>query len=404
MPNQNTTDITYGYQQTSSFRRDSGKTSVEAPFRLPRMSVDVARGGYPSRSGYHDRLAKGLHPGMNAFSYQKITTLHPTGWRRSEYDGIVSTSVGSFPMYSDGRDLPSRDIFTSEQRSKLDAELRTRVRLAIKDQKANWAVTAAEWQKTADMVTEAATSIYKAYGNLRRGNIAQAARDLGVTASKRGRRRFQRNYARNQADAVSSGWLELQYGWRPLISEVYGTAEFAAKQTVPSIHSRVQRSQTLEVSQSVKQSPRGYNEIYTYTGSLTCKYTVHFRVDGSLAPQAAQVGLTNPLLVAWELVPFSFVVDWFIPIGNALASLDATLGLVFEFGCVTTFEKVDQSVQREHVESRLEEHTMWGRQNVACTRQVLTNFPSPALPPVKNPVSVSNALSALALLYQHRGK
>jgi hypothetical protein len=28
------------------------------------------------------------------------------------------------------------------------------------------------------------------------------------------------------------------------------------------------------------------------------------------------LGLTNPLNVAWELVPFSFVVDWFIPIGS----------------------------------------------------------------------------------------
>jgi hypothetical protein len=31
---------------------------------------------------------------------------------------------------------------------------------------------------------------------------------------------------------------------------------------------------------------------------------------------AATLGLLDPELVAWELVPFSFVADWFIPIGQ----------------------------------------------------------------------------------------
>jgi hypothetical protein len=40
-----------------------------------------------------------------------------------------------------------------------------------------------------------------------------------------------------------------------------------------------------------------------------------------------QMGLTNPLEVAWELIPFSFVADWFISVGDWLRGLTALHGL-----------------------------------------------------------------------------
>lgn len=40
-----------------------------------------------------------------------------------------------------------------------------------------------------------------------------------------------------------------------------------------------------------------------------------------------QFGLANPAVVAWELVPFSFVADWFVGVGDYLAAQTALLGL-----------------------------------------------------------------------------
>jgi len=37
--------------------------------------------------------------------------------------------------------------------------------------------------------------------------------------------------------------------------------------------------------------------------------------------------LTNPALVAWELVPFSFVADWFVPIGSWLTAIAPLIGI-----------------------------------------------------------------------------
>jgi hypothetical protein len=43
---------------------------------------------------------------------------------------------------------------------------------------------------------------------------------------------------------------------------------------------------------------------------------------------ASRMGLVNPLSIAWEVVPFSFVVDWFLPVGNFLENLTSLAGTV----------------------------------------------------------------------------
>jgi len=40
-----------------------------------------------------------------------------------------------------------------------------------------------------------------------------------------------------------------------------------------------------------------------------------------------QFGLANPAALAWELIPFSFVADWFVGVGDYLNAQTALLGL-----------------------------------------------------------------------------
>lgn len=53
----------------------------------------------------------------------------------------------------------------------------------------------------------------------------------------------------------------------------------------------------------------------------------HYRVDNEILRTLSQLSLTNPLEVAWELVPFSFVVDWMLPIGDYLSNMSALHGI-----------------------------------------------------------------------------
>jgi hypothetical protein len=48
-----------------------------------------------------------------------------------------------------------------------------------------------------------------------------------------------------------------------------------------------------------------------------------------------QLGLLNPWGLAWDLVPFSFCVDWVLPIGPVLYALTAPAGLIFVDGSIS---------------------------------------------------------------------
>jgi hypothetical protein len=52
------------------------------------------------------------------------------------------------------------------------------------------------------------------------------------------------------------------------------------------------------------------------------------RLQGKLGELEAilhSLGVTKPLSVIWELVPFSFVVDWFVSVGEWISSLEDEL-------------------------------------------------------------------------------
>jgi len=66
---------------------------------------------------------------------------------------------------------------------------------------------------------------------------------------------------------------------------------------------------------------------------LSVKTIIHATVNGPELASLKQFGLANPLSIAWELVPWSFVVDWVLPVGEFLDACTATFGLTFKDGC-----------------------------------------------------------------------
>lgn len=137
---------------------------------------------------------------------------------------------------------------------------------------------------------------------------------------------------RPTSNKVSSAWLEYQYALMPLVYDIYGTVEalreglrgsellFSVQRTIggPLDPSKlVAASGAFEASGSVRQSAR-----VVYVG----------RLDPTLLSAMVELGLTNPWAIAWELVPFSFVIDWLVPIGPLLDSFTAPLGVHYVDG------------------------------------------------------------------------
>jgi hypothetical protein len=66
---------------------------------------------------------------------------------------------------------------------------------------------------------------------------------------------------------------------------------------------------------------------YTVKGSRRSRVKLWCRYLNPHAHAAQQVGITNPLLYAWEVIPFSFVFDWFLSVGDYLTAQTALQGV-----------------------------------------------------------------------------
>lgn len=221
--------------------------------------------------------------------------------------------------------VPAVPSFPLDLRDEGSVKLRNKVL----DQDFNAAVFAAEGRKTLDMLVTTASRIKNAYGYLKRGNMVRLASELGIATPKK----------------TGNSWLEYKYGWMPLLSDAHGMAVAAAKHAYPQGVDRlvrtsasVRRTQTLNPVYSNNPSWSRQNRA-TFTQTQRYKTWVLYRVSNPRLAEINQLGLLNPLLIAWELIPLSFVADWFLGVGDRVSALTAFTGLtVVDSGQSTTTE------------------------------------------------------------------
>lgn len=196
---------------------------------------------------------------------------------------------------------------------------------------------------------------------------------------------------------VGSRWLEIQYALLPLLSDIYGAYEFFTKISFPKDKPlRVSRMITYPDNYEVKQRD---GSVIKLSDTVSVRYIVWYTITDSRLAFATALGLTNPALIVWEKVPYSFVVDWLFPVGNLIGAFTSTLGLSFKGGCVT--KRVTSEMSREVFVPPYEGTGVQEGKISVYTRTNLTRFPTPR-PYVKSPFSTRHTISALALLNQRR--
>lgn len=121
-------------------------------------------------------------------------------------------------------------------------------------------------------------------------------------------------------------WLELHFGWVPMVQDVHNAIAILDS-PVPNGRITV-RSRSVDHSYTVGRtwSDREYSRA-VYRGSARATVFGEFSVSNLNAYRAQRMGITNPYALAWELVPFSFIVDWFTTVGAWIAQWDETLGI-----------------------------------------------------------------------------
>lgn len=255
-------------------------------------------------------------------------------------------------------------------------------------------------RQTADMFASTIGRIAKSYISLKKGKIKDAVKYLGLNYTPGKHKGLKQRTA-------PEAWLELQYGWKPLLGDIHtmidqdwGIITGLVKGTSRIVYNtgnRATDSYGRECSRLLSQVTR-----------VTSRCIVSF--DGSALDAATRVGITNPALLAWELLPFSFVVDWALPVGNYIERLGVFRSVsISEYSCTTTvisnsnFLMDASKYYSKYGLTPFRRTSQDGRFYSKTKERSLSGFSLNPPPTFKNPLSlghVANALSLLAVAFK----
>lgn len=294
--------------------------------------------------------------------------------------GGISTSFQSFS-------LP--DASADRDRSIIKA-LKT-----LKNQDIDLSVAFAERGQVSNMFLKTTTAIASCIRNIKKGNLPQAARELFVNPKK-----WMKVIPPPSKAEVHKHYLAMKYGWQPLKADLYGAAKALAERDSKENRYR------LFVKGSSKSSSIQYEEVDANVGMRNFyrrNARAYTRLDYQLPDsaalmQASSLGLINPFSTSWELLPFSFVADWFIPIGDLLTCLDAAAPYAFLGGCTTSVQECD-AISCLMTKAPIAVNGFSKRYQHASTREVYSVSPLPSRPRYnskKNNTHVAEGLSLIA--------
>lgn len=301
-------------------------------------------------------------------------------WRPDYFEEIITvgTSTRRYGHNQQGYNLMYRPF-----PSGLENQAVIQALAKLKDQRINLGVAMAEAQKTADMLGSISSRIARGYRALRKKDPKGAARALGFT----------------DKGAIPNQWLEYQYGITPLLQDLKGGWDELQRQQGWSWVTTVRAERRSE--ERILQEYGGYLGTIDTKWDHRCAVSLSYRPRQYALQSIARTGLSNPAEILWELVPFSFVVDWMYPVGDALHALDATVGYEFLHGSCTKFTRgVGHVVPKWGPTSmgRLAMVSPGVGKSVKFNRTVYASSPLPRPPSLKNPLSLGHMANGLSLL------
>lgn len=384
------------------------------------MAIDAFTNlvGYYEKSDIVKQLAQG-HVGSTVFDdtiYHTVLTefsskspmVHSDGKSPTRYKRSVGKILADRPLRSKTLTYSNGKIYTElyhtvplsirfptmymtppqsflEDLANAKSFAKTRLRGALADDASvSNGADLAEGRETVGMLAKTTVQVLRAYKAARSGNWGSVPEILGCTKADLRNMRF-----------FSEKWLAYQYGWKPLLGSIHDNyALFQAQK---------QSSMDLEVHKgvpTVKYSTTGEEHgcETTWECEGRCFGAISAHIDNPFLRSGNTLGLVNPFSVAWEVVPFSFFIDWFIPIGDMLSSLSATSGLSFNHGYVSTVQSSTFTAVAVGDPAEYLDHGLLKIGFFSFDREVLPDFPLPEVYGKTNPFSTIHTLNALALM------
>lgn len=116
------------------------------------------------------------------------------------------------------------------------------------------------------------------------------------------------------ASAVTNLWLAVRYGVLPVVYTLEDYLEYREMLFASYVTTRKRRFHKISLP-----NVEGF-EINTSLNQQAHRVWIKRRLNDSMDRKSAQLQHSNILTTAWELVPYSFVMDWFVNFGDFVTS------------------------------------------------------------------------------------
>lgn len=188
------------------------------------------------------------------------------------------------------------------------------------DEQAMLAVNYAERKQASAMMAARLFQLARFGRALRKFDLVTAAKSLGLdpnsgipTVYRKGQKPRGWSNAKARSKIVANAWLEFHFGWEPVVKDIFHAIQVLQ---APMTGKTFWVDATLPIKFSWRLKTGATSYLREAEGFVNVKVGSTLAVTDSNAYMANRLGLTNPAAWAWELIPFSFVVDWFATVGN----------------------------------------------------------------------------------------
>jgi hypothetical protein len=294
---------------------------------MARQNLTIPLPGFPGQLYFQQTIASGSSPKVNGKLKLQANAL------------VDSTSQVTYwsplsPDYTDaGANVSTTFPFTTAQYNELYAQWVGKLRHGS----ASMGVTLGSWTQSRSMIVDRSRKLLRFLGtvqaNVRRKPWLYRKRDL------------------------ASDFLEGEFGWLPLVSDIHAAVTTVCGDAIPPQWARASRTYTMNETTEQRNAGMVSNR-RTLSGNARMTIACGVEIANPNLWLANRLGIINPATVAWDLVPWSFVVNMFLNVNQVVGALTDTVGLTLTNGSVTRSSRI----LREERSWITVNHTVGGRQ------------------------------------------
>lgn len=276
-----------------------------------------------------------------------------TRWDRAERarNGVKRPPTRYLRQKVKGNGMPNSAQYVSQilipidhaNHPKVTAKLLTGLNGDINDAAAA-ALTLLDSKGSVSMIANRLVQLGKIALAVKRMDLTGAMKYFGHTGAKFTTRRgvtklnkpipgvpMSNKWAKKGIKDASSAWLEFTFGWSPLVQDVKQQMKVLERDYI--VNETIRRSSTGHSTNNSRVYM--FEEVYTSTDTRI-GFKAQIQVKNPNADLMNRLGFSDPLQVAWDFIPFSFVADWALNVNGWLKNMNTFANVDVKNPCLTT--------------------------------------------------------------------